>query len=97
MVFPARGRWKKLGEWLEPRIDALFDQLTDRFILFGEWCYAQHSVAYERLPDWFLGFDIYDKSEGRFMSCSRRDTICRAMGVSVVPELKRGFFCHLRL
>ena len=39
----------------------LFEILSEKFILFGEWCYAQHSIFYDRLPDWFLGFDIYDK------------------------------------
>lgn len=80
--FPSTGQWKKLPEWLAPRIDALFEQLTDRYILFGEWCYAQHSVVYNRLPDWFLGFDIYDKITLRFLSCTRRDEIFRAIGLS---------------
>ncbi|HNO75924.1 RNA ligase family protein [Nitrosomonas mobilis] len=65
---PRTGQWKKLGNWLTPRIDTLFEQPSDRYILFGEWCYAQHSVFYDRLPDWFLGFDIYDKQSGRFLS-----------------------------
>ncbi len=89
---PSTGQWKKLAEWLAPRTDALFEQLTDRYILFGEWCYAQHSVVYDRLPDWFLGFDIYDKSTARFFSCTRRDEIFRAIGISQVPRVDRGHF-----
>jgi ATP-dependent RNA circularization protein (DNA/RNA ligase family) len=89
---PSTGQWKKLVEWLTPRTDALFEQLTDRYILFGEWCYAQHSVVYERLPDWFLGFDIYDKNTARFFSCVYRDKIFRAIGISQVPEVDRGRF-----
>lgn len=69
---PGSGQWKKLGDWLEPRIDMLFEILSEDFILFGEWCYAQHSVFYDRLPDWFLGFDIYDKRSSRFLSSERR-------------------------
>ena len=83
---PSTGQWKKLAEWLAPRTDALFEQLTDHYILFGEWCYAQHSVVYDRLPDWFLGFDIYDKNTARFFSCTRRDEIFRAIGISQVPK-----------
>jgi ATP-dependent RNA circularization protein (DNA/RNA ligase family) len=89
---PSTGQWKKLAGWLAPRTDALFEQLTDRYILFGEWCYAQHSVLYDRLPDWFLGFDVYDKSTGRFFSCVRRDEIFRTIGISQVPRVDHGRF-----
>lgn len=89
---PSTGQWKKLGDWLTPRIDTLFEHLSDHFILFGEWCYAQHSVFYDRLPDWFLGFDVYDKSSSRYLSCPRRDKIFRELGISHVPLIQRGRF-----
>ena len=94
---PSSGQWKKLAEWLAPRTDELFEQLTDRYILFGEWCYAQHSVVYDRLPDWFLGFDIYDKSTARFFSCTRREGIFEAIGISKVPKIGRGHFTFMEL
>ena len=67
LQFPAAGQWKKLYAWLSPKIDVLFEHLLDRYVLFGEWCYARHSVSYDRLPDWFVGFDIYDKVTSRFL------------------------------
>lgn len=90
--FPCSGQWKKLSEWLVPNTDLLFEQLTDRFILFGEWCYAQHSIIYDRLPDWFLGFDIFDKTNSRFLSCSRRDKVFRDLSIAQVPKIKKGRF-----
>lgn len=94
---PGSGQWKKLGEWLEFRTDALFVDLSDRYILFGEWCYAQHSVFYDRLPDWFLGFDIYDKQAGRFLSSWRRDDFLKEMCIAQVPVIARGRFTYLEL
>jgi ATP-dependent RNA circularization protein (DNA/RNA ligase family) len=94
---PGTGQWKKLGGWLALRTNALFDQLTDRYILFGEWCYARHSIAYDRLPDWFLGFDIYDKDTARFFSCTRRDEIFRVLGISQVPRVDYGHFTLAKL
>lgn len=91
---PGSGQWKKLGGWLSPRADALFEHLSDNFILFGEWCYAQHSVFYSRLPDWFLGFDVYDKQFGRFLSAERRDNLFRVMGIAQVPVFARGRFAY---
>jgi ATP-dependent RNA circularization protein (DNA/RNA ligase family) len=90
--FPYSGQWKKLSEWLEPKMDLLFEGLSDRWILFGEWCYAQHSVFYNRLPDWFIGFDIFDKNKRRFFSCPRRDAVFHDLGIFQTPAITRGRF-----
>lgn len=89
---PYPGQWKKLSEWIVPKMDLLYKVLKDQFILFGEWCYAQHSIYYNRLPDWFLGFDILYKKEWKFYSCQRRDEIFNNAGISGVPLIKKGSF-----
>ena len=89
---PASGQWQKLGEWLALRSDALYEHLTDRYILFGEWCHARHSVFYDRLPDWFLGFDLYDKHAGRFLSVSSRNEGLEKMRITQMPLIERGRF-----
>ncbi|HQC42948.1 MAG TPA: RNA ligase family protein [Verrucomicrobiota bacterium] len=90
LSLPGTGQWKKLSQWITPRSDALFESLTDQYILFGEWCYAQHSVFYDRLPDWFLAFDIYDREHHRFLSSARRDILLEKLHVFRVPVLARG-------
>ncbi|MFH1117894.1 MAG: RNA ligase family protein [Pseudomonadota bacterium] len=92
LSLPGTGQWEKLTAWLTPKTEALFEILTDCYILFGEWCYARHTVSYDRLPDWFLGFDIYDGSTARFLSCTRRERIFDAIGISPVPRVDQGHF-----
>lgn len=94
LQLPGLRQWKKLGEWLAPRTDVLFEHLSDRYILFGEWCYAQHSIFYDRLPDWFLAFDIYDRDLRRFLASARRDRLLAEMHISKVPGLARGRFTY---
>lgn len=89
---PCFDQWKKLPEWLNSRSEILFEGLVDRYILFGEWCYAQHSVFYDRLPDWFLGFDIYDKAKRRFLSVERRSIMLRDLEICAVPMIGRDYF-----
>lgn len=89
---PYSGQWKELGRWIPSKRDLMFDVLTDRYILFGEWCYAVHSIYYDQLPDLFLGFDIFDKKNKKFLSCKRRDKLFHTLGISQVPLLKRSRF-----
>ena len=83
-------QFKSLFSWLAPRREALADALFPDLMLFGEWCYAIHSVAYTRLPDWFLAFDVYDRAEGRFWSAVRREALVRELGLAAVPQLGAG-------
>lgn len=94
---PRSGQWKKLDDWLRPRIDVLFEHLADQFILFGEWCYAQHTVFYDQLPDWFLAFDIYDKRVGRFLPSEPRNMLFKKMSLFQVPVLAQGHFTYPEL
>jgi ATP-dependent RNA circularization protein (DNA/RNA ligase family) len=89
---PFNGQWKKINEWLNPKIDIFFDCLQNDFILFGEWCYAQHSISYDKLPDWFLGFDIYDKKKRFFLPCQKRNILFQKIRVSAVPLIRIGLF-----
>jgi ATP-dependent RNA circularization protein (DNA/RNA ligase family) len=91
---PGAGQWKKLGEWLALHTDTLFEHLSDRHILFGEWCYAQHSIFYDRLPGWFLAFDVYDREAGRFLATARRDRLLGEMHISKIPDIVRGRFTY---
>jgi ATP-dependent RNA circularization protein (DNA/RNA ligase family) len=84
------GQWKPLKRWLSARRDALVDALGRELILFGEWCYAVHSVRYTRLPDWFLVFDVYDRDAGGFWGVERRNELARYLDLATVPELGRG-------
>lgn len=90
-------QWSPLPGWLSSQVDVLFDHLGNQYILFGEWCYAVHSVFYDRLPDWFLGLDVYDKKVKCFLSSNRRDDLFRQIGISQVPSIERGRFTFNQL
>lgn len=89
---PMSGQWKSFPEWLALRGDRFFEVLTDRYILFGEWCYAKHSISYDCLPDWFIGFDIYDCQASRFVSKARRDGLLAKLEVDAIACLASGRF-----
>jgi hypothetical protein len=85
-------QFKPLFRWLDQHRSALEAALVPDLMLFGEWCYAVHSVAYDRLPDWFLAFDVYDRATDRFWSVPRRDELVRRLGLALIPRVATGRF-----
>ncbi|MGH7136332.1 MAG: RNA ligase family protein [Pirellulales bacterium] len=77
-------------QWAAVKRFVLQERLEDRFILFGEWVYARHSVHYRQLPHYFFEFDIYDKDEEAFLSLVRRLSVLEGMGIETVPVLYTG-------
>lgn len=94
---PLDGQWKMLNGWAEKFEDRMFDVLTNRYIMFGEWCFVTHSIYYDCLPDWFIGFDVYDKDKNKFLSVEKRNRLMNQIGISIVPMLGKGSFDLIQL
>lgn len=93
----AHAQFRPLWSWIASRETTLAEALYPDLILFGEWCFAVHSVAYDRLPDWFLGFDVYDRAVSGFWDTGRRDELMAACGLAGVPRLAEGGFTLAQL
>ncbi len=77
-------------QWVAVKQAALEGMLADRYILFGEWLYARHSVFYQALPHYFFEFDVYDKAGAVFLSWDRRMALLDGSGIVTVPVVHRG-------
>jgi hypothetical protein len=84
-------------QWAAVKRPVLETTLEDRFLLFGEWVYARHSVHYRRLPHYFFEFDIYDKPSGEFLSLEQRLALIEQMSLHTVPVLHIGALDRERL
>lgn len=87
---PHAGQFARLPAWLAQHGDGLRSVLKPKLILFGEWCAARHSLDYAALPDWFLLFDVYDRTADRFWSSSRRNALASSAGLVTVPPVLHG-------
>ena len=80
-------------QWGNHHCDELFDVLGARYIMYGEWLYAKHTVFYDALPDYFMEFDIYDRETGVFLDTKRRREMTGKLPfVSSVPVLAEGVY-----
>jgi hypothetical protein len=77
-------------QWANTHRAALREVLGARFIAYGEWLYAKHTVFYDQLPHYFLEFDVYDREAGAFLSTERRQAMWRNTPVASVPVLQTG-------
>lgn len=63
---------------------------TQGHLVFGEWMKPCHSVYYDRLPDFFLAFDVYDLGQKRFLDADAKAELLASWGLSAVRVLHRG-------
>jgi hypothetical protein len=76
--------------WASAHEDRLFDILTSRYLMYGEWMAAKHTVFYDLLPHYFLEFDVFDRETGVFLSTPARRELIENAPVVQVPVLYEG-------
>ncbi|GMU53217.1 MAG: hypothetical protein AMXMBFR33_23630 [Candidatus Xenobia bacterium] len=79
-----------LKTWAACHQARLFERLRHRYVVYGEWLYAKHTVYYDRLPHYFLEFDVLDTETGVFLSTPRRRELLEGLPVVSVPVLHEG-------
>ena len=84
-------QFKPLDKWLAQRGDDLWSVLEPgRHVLYGEWLHATHAVKYDRLPDLFMAFDLFDRREDCFVDRATLEARLAGTQIHVVPLIHRG-------
>lgn len=72
--------------WANCHKTELYTILGSRYVMYGEWLYAKHTVFYDALTHYFMEFDIYDKEKKEFLSTKRRREMLQ--GYSFVTQVR---------
>lgn len=83
-------------KWATNHMNELFEILGTKYIMYGEWLYAKHTVYYDALPHYFLEFDIYDKENKVFLDTETRHKMLKDSIVVSVPVLQKGIFKNVK-
>ena len=91
------GGWKErhynlFKQWTQIHAVEFYEVLGSRYIMYGEWMYAKHTIFYDALPSYFMEFDILDRQEGRFLDTHCRHQLIESLPISSVPVLAEGKF-----
>jgi hypothetical protein len=77
-------------QWAYSHAAAFWQVLGTRYILFGEWLYAKHTVFYDALPHYFLEYDVLDLEQQVFLSTKSRQQLLTGLPLVSVPVLFAG-------
>jgi adenylate kinase family enzyme len=86
-------QFKLLDSWLATHNAELRSiLLPNRYILFGEWMYAKHSINYTNLPDYFIAYDIFDSQKEAFLSVDRFNDLIDKTDIKRVRTIGKGVY-----
>jgi RNA ligase len=87
---PRERQFAPLKAWAATHQSVLWERLGTRYVLYGEWLYAKHTVFYDALPQHFCEFDLLDRETGDFLSTPERRRLLDGTPVVSVPVLHEG-------
>ena len=82
-------------QWATIQRQALWNALGSRYVVYGEWMYAKHSIYYDALPHYFMEFDILDRETDRFLDTPSRRAITEGLPVCSAAVLGEGEFARM--
>lgn len=83
-------------QWASTHQAVFWEVLGARYILYGEWMYAKHTVFYDALPHYFLEYDLFDREHQVFLSTAARQQLLQGLPLVSVPVLFAGEISHYK-
>ena len=90
---PAKKQFTSVWNWtVENR--SKFDQIMEQgpYSVYGEWMVGRHGMKYDRLPDWFIAYDVYDQEQQHFLGYNIARPLLTECGFCVPARIYSGNF-----
>lgn len=87
---PAQTQFSAIWTWFytnQKKLEKLEKKLGFLPSVYGEWLFAQHVIAYDKLPDWFIAYDIYDHERKLFIDPNDAIEALKSVGFATAPNL----------
>lgn len=84
--------YNMMKQWAMVHKDVFYKVLGNKYIMYGEWMYAKHTVYYDALPHYFMEFDILDRENRVFLDTPSRHELLKDLPVVSVPVLGTGIY-----
>lgn len=87
---PNEWQFDRFKAWAAALSDQLWEALGDRYVCYGEWLAATHTIFYDALADLFVEFDVWDRHDGCFLDTTRRRSLLEPLPIVSAPVLWEG-------
>jgi hypothetical protein len=74
---PRETQFTLFKQWAATHAGLFVCALGDQYVVYGEWLYSKHTVFYDRLPHYWMEFDILDRARTTPQSPCFLDTPAR--------------------
>ena len=88
---PSQTQFASAWNWMHEN-KGKFELLEERgsFTVYGEWMIQQHGMVYDKLPDWFIAYDIFDYEKGHFLMPDESLALLSYCGFCITNQLFYG-------
>ena len=91
---PAKQQFTSAWNWIHEHEDDIkeIEKLwMSPVTIYGEWMVAQHSIEYDKLPDWFIAYDIWSVNDHQFLSPEMVDKLLSETSILSIKPNKTTF------
>lgn len=87
---PREKHFDLFKQWAQTHRARFLERLGERYVMYGEWLYAKHTVYYDALPHWFMEFDVLDRERNVFLATKERRALLGGLPIASVPVIFEG-------
>lgn len=84
---PREKQFNLFKQWASRHRDDFSEVLGKRYVMYGEWMFAKHTIFYDDLPHYFMEFDVYDKERKVFLDTFHRRALLSDLPIKSVLVL----------
>jgi atypical dual specificity phosphatase len=90
---PAKLQFRPIWNWVHDH-RKLFEAANRAYGrpvgVYGEWLWALHGIVYDKLPSYFVAFDLYDPEARQWVAPEVARPVLQAAGFTCAPLLHKG-------
>ena len=91
---PAKEQFKSAWNWVhshEKDIKKVESEWGCKVTIYGEWMWAQHSLSYDKVPDWFMAYDIWSVEDKKFIAPLTVQKLLKNTSIYYIPTKEMNF------